>query len=456
MNDRRDILKGMTLGAGSLLLSPVVNAIANESSGNHSPRRFVFVIEGNGCDPNQVQPVGIKRHKSAQSRNDVDRLQDVPLADHELPEALQPLNDFRDRLSIIQGLSGRICGGGHSNNFGALGVYSSKAGAFGQTIDMALAEALPSTFSQVGLGISNRPEHTIIYNTSAFAKGQKVPTQCRPDLAFQTLFGSVAGGDAAQSFQVQNNLLDFMIDDVERLERRLVGSERAKLNNYLEAFESMRQRQRRLEVSRDSLLAHAPTPDDKYQSDVETDRLEAHFEIGAAALISGLTNVLTISSGSGDPYFGVKFTGLGIDFGKHGIGHGGSYKGMTAQEMSIKIRGFHIEQVAWLARQLQKVPEAGGTMLDNTVIVYMSDAAEAHHSRCWEWPFVILGNLGGRLKTDGRFLCYPKYGNHGHRTISNLYTTLLHAAGKPRDHFGMADPNLKDLDQSGPLVELLA
>ena len=414
------------------------------------------MIEGNGFDPNQAQPATIKRKKSAQSQNDVGELQDISLQGHELSEATQPLNRFKDRLTIIQGLSSRICGGGHSNNFGALGVYSSKAGAYGETIDMALAKALPATFSQVGLGISDRPEHTIIYNTSALARGKKVPTQCRPDLAYQTLFGSVAGGDAAKAFKTKTNLLDFMVDDVKRLEGRLSGSEKDKLEQYLNAFESMRQRQSRLSGTEAMLKKHAPTPHDKYTSNVETDRLEAQFEIGAASLISGLTNVLTIASGCGDPYFSVKFTGLGIDFGKHSIGHGGSYNGMTSQQLSTKIRQFHLEQTANLANKLQSIPEGDGTMLDNTVIVYLSDAAEGHHSRCWEWPMIVLGDVGGRLKTRGRFLCYPRYGENGHRTVANFYSTLLHTAGAPRDRFGLADPNLSHLDQDGPLSELLS
>ena len=94
-------------------------------------------------------------------------------------------------------------------------------------------------------------------------------------------------------------------------------------------------------------------------------------------------------------------------------------------------------------------------MLDNTLIVYLSDAAEGHHSRCWEWPFVLIGDLGGKLKC-GRYLSYPDYGLPGHRTFNSLYNSLLHAAGAPRDDFGMADGMLKDLDQSGPLAELMA
>ena len=125
-------------------------------------------------------------------------------------------------------------------------------------------------------------------------------------------------------------------------------------------------------------------------SAVETDRLDAHFDIAAAALIGGLTNVVTLASGVGNPFFSVRFTGLGIDFAKHGIGHGGTYNGMTWNVMSTTIRRFHFELIARLMKKLEAVPEGGGTMLDHTTIVYLSDAAEGHHSRCWEWPFVLI------------------------------------------------------------------
>jgi hypothetical protein len=71
------------------------------------------------------------------------------------------LAPFQDRLAIVQGLSGRICGGGHSNNFGAPGAHPSKAGAAGEMIDLALARALPAIFPHIGPGISGRPEHTV-------------------------------------------------------------------------------------------------------------------------------------------------------------------------------------------------------------------------------------------------------------------------------------------------------
>ena len=96
--------------------------------------------------------------------------------------------------------------------------------------------------------------------------------------------------------------------------------------------------------------------------------------------------MVTIASGAGDPYFSVKFTGLGVNVAKHNIGHGGSYNGKSWRELAVMIRRFHMTLIARLATKLAAIPEGDGSMLDNTLIVYLSDAAEAHHSRCWEWP----------------------------------------------------------------------
>lgn len=456
---RRSAIQGITLGASAAVLGPVLSQLTAQAAGSVAagkPRRFVFVMEGNGLNPLQVQPSSIPRAKHPHGHTNNDALEDIPLAGHELPEAIAPLKPLQDRLTILQGMSGRICGGGHSNNFGALGCYSAKAGPAGETIDLALGRAVPGIFPQIGLGISDRPEHTVIYNTSASGPDQPAPTRCRPDLAYDELFGSVAEGTAREEFRQRGQLLDFMADDVRRVSKQLAGEEREKLGHYLNAFESLSQRQSRLNEISSTLRQHGPVVNDKFKSDVEADRLDAMFDIGAAALICGLTNVVTLASGCGDPYFSVRWKGLGIPLDKHSIGHGKGIDMRTAEQLTTTIRRFHMELIVRLAEKLKAIPEGDGTMLDNTVIVYLSDAAEAHHSRCWDWPMLVIGDLGGRLKTRGRFLCFPKYAAAGHKTTSNFFLTLLEAAGAPRKSFGIADPGLKEINPTGPISELLA
>lgn len=451
---RRTFFRGATLGAGTVLLAPVLQRITAAPAA--PPRRFVFVVEGNGFSPAQAQPKTIPRAKHPYGHTNIDATEDLPLAGQELSEATAPLAPFQDRLTVVQGLSGRICGGGHSNNFGALGAYSGKAGVAGETIDLALARALPAIFPQVGLGISDRPEHSVIYNLSALGPDQPAPTRCRPDLAYDELFGSAADGAAREKFAQRGNLLDFMADDVRRVSARLTGEEREKLGHYLAAYEGLRERQGQLNSISAALRKNGPAVTKQFGSSVESDRLAAMFDIGAAALVCGLTNVLTLASGCGDPYFSVRWTGLGVPLDKHSIGHGKGLDEKTAEQLTTLIRRFHMEQIAKLATKLQSVPEGKGTMLDHTCIIYLSDSAESHHSRCFDWPMLVLGDLGGRLRTRGRFLCFPKYAAKGHRTTANFFLTLLEAAGAPRKSFGVADTGLKDLDTRGPIPELLA
>lgn len=458
--NRRDVLKGVTLGASSMLLSPILGKMQAFASGRAvAPKRFVFVVESNGVPPEQLAPSGIRRaRRQQQALNGPEEMVDVSLADRDLPVSLEPVADYKDRITIIQGLSGRVCGGGHSNNFGALGCFPTPGESrriHDETIDGALAKQIPGIFPHIGLGISKRLENNVIYNVSAIAPNRGLPTIVKPDLAYSTLFGSVAGGRARQDFAAHNNLLDFMREDVRRVESRLAGEEREQLSAYLETFETLRNRQSRLNEIEQTLRANGPVVDNKYTSAVETDRLDAQFDIGAAALICGLTNVLTISSAAGINDFDITFRGLGLTIDKHSIGHGGGSQGRTWSELYDMIRRYHFTQIAGLMRKLERVREGNGTMLDNTVIVYLSDGAEGHHSRCWEWPMVVLGNIGNRLRT-GRYLDYPGYGRRGHRTTANMYVTLLQLAGSSRESFGVADTVLRDLDQHGPLTEMLA
>jgi len=461
---RRDVLKGLSLGAGSLVLSPMLQRMQAQAAGAATiGKRFVFVVESNGFTPSQAAPEGIeRRNRHQRPLTGPDDVLDVSLADKKLAPALQPLTPWKDKVTIVQGLSGRVCGGGHSTNFQALGSFGAGRGnggeskdILGATIDGHLAKLLPGIFPHIGLGISKRLENSVIYNVSAIDVNKPLPTMVKPDQAYANLFGSVAGGSAKQEFAAKNNLLDFLKDDLKRVHSRLAGPEKEQIGAYLNTFETLRDRQSKLNEIADTLREKGPAPSDKYTSEIETDRLDAQFDIGAAALICGLTNVMTISSAAGIRDFDICFTGLGLKEAKHHTGHGGSQNGMSWYEVSQMIRKYHFELIAGLAKKLDSIPEGDGTMLDNTLICYLSDAAEAHHSRCWEWPMVLLGNIDGKLNT-GRYVDYPGYGKQGHRTTANMYVTMAPLAGSQQTTVGMQDPGLEDLDQHGPLEELLA
>lgn len=462
--DRRDALKKLGVSAGTTLLMPILSRIDAQAAGRPvTAKRFVFVVESNGVPPAQLAPTSITRKAREQRElNGPEAFLDVSIKDKDLPFSLEPIKAWKDKTTIVQGLSGRVCSGGHSNNFQALGAFGAGRGngsesmaILGETIDGTLAKHLGGIFPHIGLGISKRLENNVIYNISAIGPNKGLPTICKPDQAYSTLFGIAADGAAKQEFAAKNNLLDFLKDDVKKAENSVAGAEKEQFQAYLESFETLRDRQSKLNEIKHTLREKGPVVSDKYKSAVETDRLDAQFDIGAAALICGLTNVLTLSSAAGVRDFDITFKGLGLNIDKHSIGHGKGLEGKTSSDLYNIIRRYHFDLIAGLCKKLEKIPEGNGTMLDNTVIVYLSDGAESHHSRCWEWPMVVIGDMGGKLKT-GRYVDYPGYGHKGHRTTANMYLTLLHLAGAKRDTFGMPDPNLKDIDQTGPLSELLA
>ncbi len=468
MNSRRKFLSTSGATAGGLLLAPILSQIKAQAAGTKLPPRFVFLVEGNGLEPPHVTPIGYKRPNVSVGKPKVPNMQgvtemvDESLVGKELPESLHPIQAWQNRLTVVNGLSGRIAGGGHSNDFGALGAYNCSSGVgssgtpVGETIDVALGKKLGGIFPHFGIGISDRAEHDVIYNCSAWGKGQPTPTICQPMTAYGALFGSVAAGNSKAEFNAKTNLLDFLRDDVKRLHAQVSGTERDKLQAHLKGYEDMRNRQSRLGEIEGTLRRIAPKVTDKFKSEVESDRLDAQFDLAAAALIGGLTHSITIASGVGNPYFSVKFTGLGIDIGKHSIGHGGSFKDMSPGQLKVKIHKFHFQLMADLMKKLEAVPEGDGSMLDNTVIVYLSDAAEAHHSRCGQWPFVLIPGKNTGLQ-GGRYLDFPHYMQDGHREIGNLYTTLLHTVGERREYFGVRDAMLKGAARGdGPLEALLS
>jgi hypothetical protein len=456
------------LGAVTPFLSPLVSRLEAETLGK-KPLRFVFYIEGNGMPPVHIQPKGIERKICAnpfgyKQITAAQSLIDQPLTSPgvSLPEALTPLQKHIHRVSILQGLSGRVCGGGHFNAFGALGCYPQQAGAKDITIDAALAKAHPSVFQHIALGFVANPAPTtppVFYACSASAPNTKVPHYQDPVLAYQMLFGKILGGNPEAEVGTQSMLLDFLAEDIQRLTRQLPYAESQKAKQYADAFYSIGQRQARLkEIDPKKIPAKR---DALYGSLVETKRMESHIEIAATALITGLTNTVTLCSGAANY---PTWKGLGASLDNHGLAHAsGDNTNQIADNdaavMRVKIRKFNVEMISKLVDQLEAIPEGNGSMMDHTVIVYLSDSAEDHHSTCFEWPMVVIGNLGNRLKLGNRFLNVPNYttGN-AHVTVSQFYSSLLHAAGAPVAQFGMKDRVLLQHGhkQEGPWTDVLA
>lgn len=464
MVTRRNFLRN--LGAGSLALTPFLQHLRAEGAGQ-LPKRFVFVVRGNGLRPYGIVPQGLEELGSDRFKQD--KLVDRSLADLKLNESMKSLEPFKDQLSIIQGLSSKICKGPHGGHFGVLGAYTSgdHAPPRKETLDATLAKKFPGIFPHLAFHIGLKSDELFRYlDISAQGKNTRTPAYASAMLAYKEIFGTVMTGDDAKIEAVAHqNLMDFLVDDVKRVKKSLNSNEKEKLDHYLNGFESLRDRQVKLNTMGDSLARMAPRLDDKYTSEVETHRLEAHFDLAASSLITGLTNVVTIRADQLE----VRYQGFDHarmkEVSVHDIGHTADVEGtedrfesnwQEGREMRSRIRTYQMELIAGLAGKLKAVPEGDGTMLDHTVIVFLSDAGSQHHTGYENMPLMVLGNMDGAFKT-GRYLHYPNYNQSGHRVLANLLMSLQHAAGMPVDDYGDRDLGLSEtIDQRGPLAELMA
>ena len=452
---RRNLLKGLALGSGSMLLPPMAQRILANAEGKTSAPRFVFVVQSNGFDAVQACPESIPFQKY----EDREKFETFALAEHKLPKGLAPLEELKSKTTILQGLSGRCTGGGHSTWGGCLGMYRiSGANHSPQnvTIDYQLGQAKPGILPWVGVGMASGARDALM-DISARAPHKSMPIILKPEKAYNSFFSVAAGGDREKNFHLKRNLLDYMVGDVKKTRSALGSLAGEELDAYLSAYDQLAARQYKLLANKETLKKAAPKLDDRFTSDVATQRLEAQFELASSSLIGGLSNVATITCAATEinaqPYLGI-----GVDVSNHGYGHmGGNKRDAKGIPYYEKTRGWLFSLIAKMAKQLEETPEGNGTMLDNTLIVYMSDAPDTHHSTGFEWPLVIVGNLKGKMKLGGKYVNYPGYGKAGHRTVGSLYTSFLNSVGQNQQTFGRIDPDL-DLQamQTGPLAELMA
>ena len=474
---RRHFLRDVTLGGSSLAMAPFLQTVRVHASGKESllPKRFVFVVKSSGIDKFNLVPDGLTNHfvneDSGEKLGNRSRregpLVDVSLSDHKLPEKLASLEDFKDHLTILQSLSGVGFRGNHTKGFGTLSLHDSEKVAVAPSLDCLLGMHLSSgPFPMYGMAMNGqllesagwKPEDSYCYpNLSAYGPAKPVAYQGSPRKAFLELFGAAVASpkELESKLALNGNLMDFLTDDARRVEKQLSGDDKERFALYMDSFNALRKIEEKKAGLTEEVRKYAPKLSDRYDSTAPSVRIQSHFEIATAALIAGLTNVVTLRPDT----LGVKYSELNLSNSVHALGHLQNNKasnGMTGHQARMAIEKLHLKEIAKMAKKFASIPEGNGTMLDNTMIVYTSCSSGDHHCAGHDWPLLLLGGMDNKLQT-GRYIEYPKYGSKGHRTVGNLYISLMQAAGmKTTDTFGQLDSNLKDLDLRGPLRELMA
>lgn len=432
------------------------------------PMRFIFLHRGNGLWPKVLVPPSFD--EKLQKREKRGEAIDVDLDGHELPAWLAPLQDHVADMTLLQGLSGKMCTHGHHSWCSSLGVYKANeriSSILWATVDFELAKLFPSPVGHIELACfptgGGNPRGGLDGIAKGFsARGPQQPNYAfgSPRVALQELFRSVsADRDARARYKLDRELLAFVARGEGATARAIRGSEKAKVANYVDALEGIRERNRKVDAMAERIREHVPKLDPRLlRDDITTiERQLGQADVLLGALISGLTNVAAFTLDElGHPYTGIR--GIeGVKVNMHDVGHNKSFGGVKAPEIRARARTHHMEVVDRIARRLKSVPEGDGVMFDNTMLFYFPDGGETHHSHGTQYPFVVLAGKNTKVDLRRRYIRLPAYGKPGHKTLGNWFTTLLNAYGNPVEHYGAPDVGLNKfgIDQRGPIRAFL-
>ncbi len=465
MKDRRAFIQSSLLGAGALSLVPCFRAFGAEPAAGGAPKRFVFIRKSNGERPNEVAlPTFSAKDKAADEKKEPI---EADLAKHELPVYLRGLEKHKANMCILQGLSCTMSENGHYSYSSVMGAYKSNrnslSGIKRATIDFELAKLFPSPFGHVELSLAGAGDYSnyrkgIVPGYSASGPQQRNYCYADPQTAHNELFRAVTNPGAVAS---DDAMLQFLESEETYKAKVVQGYEKLKLGTHIDSIEAIRARNRKLSKMADTIAKHVP-PLGKVHADggagaSSPEKEQAMTDILVAALVAGLTNVVTFTIDDlTTPIRGLP--GNETDrISIHSIGHNESYGGVSGDVVRERIRIGHMKQVVRIVESLKAVPEGKGTMFDNTMIMYFPEGGETHHGWGFEAPFVILAGDNCKLDLVGRYIRLPYHGTEGHKTIGNWYTTLLNAHGNPIKHYGDLDLEMsrKKLAQTGPIQRFL-
>ncbi|MEM0897059.1 MAG: DUF1552 domain-containing protein [Verrucomicrobiota bacterium] len=439
MITRRESFQKLATGFGAAIGSSMLPSLApamGTSAG--APKRIIFFLQNQGFDPATAVPAGMKNTGS--------------LAKARLPEPIEALEPFKDRLHIINGLHGRHTSPSHSAFFGALGGYRGSDGVppSGPTIDYELSKVLPQTLLPhlcIGMdSLENMKAKPTVASLSARGAGAPIFMHSNPNHLYQLLYGSISKGEIRDQHEARSSMLD-RIEQLAASEGKILPeADRQRYGEFVDGFGEMNGLRERLGKVSGHLREFAPKVDARYRRpEFETDWHDCLLDLGISALKSGITSVLTIGSGRGE-IFGA-WKGLGVEQQGHNLGH----MPQPDNPIWIKIRQYNCRMLVKLMEELESVPEGSGTMMDNTLIVYTSNNADRQHTSGANWPVMLLGNPSGAFKTG----CFTQL--DGSRPINALYSSILRSSGVDCDRFNMSDKLAAKFDSgSGPLKEILA
>lgn len=432
---RRTFLRGAGISLALPLLDSMIPALtAQVKTAANSPRRLGFVYVPHGMIMDQFTP-------------------EVEGTAFELTPILRPLEQFRDRLTVVSGLEHRSAdyGGVHSLSppTWLSGVRpAGKEGDIraGTTIDQIAAAHIgqgtqfPSlelaTEDHSGLigacdgGYSCTYINTISWRTPT----SPLPMEINPRVVFERLFGE--GGSAAQRkarMQQDRSILDAVAQQAKRLGAELPAADRVTMSGYLD---NVREIERRIQVAekQTDLQTDIPAAPTGVPDSFE-EHIKLMFELQVVAFQADLTRVSTYMLAR--ELSQRTYPQVDCNDPHHSLSH---HQNNPAKIAALaRLQTYHMQMFAHYLDRLRSTPDGDGTLLDHTMILYGSNMSNSNLHNHFPLPNIVAGGACGKLE-GGRHLRYED-----HTPMANLLLTLLDKTGIPQDNIGDSTGDLMSM-----------
>lgn len=434
---RRDLVRGLGLGAAASLVGPFVRGIVREARGQSAARKNLVVhLTGNGFTVKRHMPV-------VRSETDFD-----------LPPSLSALEPWKKNLTLITPLLHQVSPGLHGNGWSTLscvpilGTVDSDRDIprpGGQSIDRAIAQVVGKgdPFPSINLALYSKTLYggaLDIPHASCDGPNKEFPPDWNPVTAFDKIFAQPAramGLSAQELLDRDRSVLDLVRGDIARLQPRLAGSERAKLDQMLDSLRGLEMQLAQRQKGASCQDNQRPTAVVKLQPEIIPEAAEGLVDVAAHAIACGMTRVVALSlHGHGGPDNPWPFLNIK---NPHLSSHDGDNAALTRLEQ------YEFGRVAQLLQRLAAFRNGSGTLADQTTVMCLNAGGGEHHNGFDRHPVVLVGNAGGALRSGRAVILPPKA-----YAPADVFCAVATAVGAPMSTFGV--PALC----KGPLPGLLA
>jgi hypothetical protein len=418
---RRALLRG----AGAAVALPFLDSMVPAFASPVKPaRRLGFVFIPMGADLSRWTPPG---------RGKLETLSPI----------LAPLEDVKDKVCVLTNteLQNAYPGTHSSSNAAFLSCARAKHTEssdyrLGTTVDQVAARAIEKETQLPSLELAMDLMQVIgqcdngyacVYqnNLSWSSPTTPLPAEAHPRLVFEKLFGE--GGkpeDRKAELRKRASLLDFVKDDLGRLERSLGPADREKMSHYLDA---VREVERRIQKAEAEAGEH-PLPDLERPVGVPAayaDHARLMFDLQVLAFQGDVTRVIAFQLARETS--NRTYPEIGVPDPHHPLSHHGNDPEKI--ERMSRVNRFHVSLFAEYVRKLAATPDGDGSLLDHSAILYGSGMGNPNVHDHINLPVLVAGTAAGGLKAGWHFR-YEKP-----LPLANVHLTLLDRTGVRIDKF---------------------